>query len=104
MRNKDWAVIHPKTPDIDAVNTTKFWKEGKKNTLPVFKGGRTIVNFHIPNPVFEKYINWRISQDEKTEDDDMSSFNSYERQHSSINILVRWNFTIIILILQSLLV
>jgi len=87
MRSKEWAVIHPKTPDIDAINTKKFWKEAKNAVLPVFKGGRTIVHFHIPNPIFEKYIDCRINQDQMAEHENLTRITSY-KEHQPLDKMV----------------
>lgn len=58
MRNKDWVEMRAKSPDCDAIFSSGFYKEGKKGGAPVFKGGRALVYLHVPNSVYDKYLDW----------------------------------------------
>jgi len=58
MRDKDWVEIHPRIPDRDAILCPSFFKSAKNGSQTVFKGGKAIVQFHIPNNVYVRYEAW----------------------------------------------
>jgi len=58
MRDKDWVEIHPRIPDRDAILCPSFFKSAKNGSQTVFKGGKAIVQFHIPNNVYARYGAW----------------------------------------------
>lgn len=58
MRNKDWVEIHPKNPDHDAILCASFFKSAKNGSQSIFKGGKSLVYFHIPNSVYGSYEAW----------------------------------------------
>ena len=58
MRNKDWVEIHSKNPDHDAILCASFFKSAKNGSQTIFKGGKSLVYFHIPNSVYGSYEAW----------------------------------------------
>ncbi|KDR65144.1 hypothetical protein GALMADRAFT_1330174 [Galerina marginata CBS 339.88] len=63
MRNKDWVEIHPKDPDRDAILSPSFFKSAKNASQTIFKGGKSLVYFHIPNKVYGRYEAWLEERD-----------------------------------------
>jgi hypothetical protein len=55
MRSKEWVVIQPLNPDRDVISRP-FFKSGRGGAV-VFKAGRCIVLFHIPNNIYSQYLN-----------------------------------------------
>ena len=56
MRNKDWVEICPQDPDHDVI-ARPFFQQGK-NGASIFKTGRCIINFHIPNAIYDLYVQY----------------------------------------------
>ena len=63
MRTKDWVVIRPSNSDRDVISQP-FFKVGKGGAT-TFKGGRCIVNFHIPNHVYHGYLEYADRKEEE---------------------------------------
>ena len=49
MRDKLWVILNPTVLDCDAI-AKHFFKTGKKGNR-IFKSGKTIIHFHIPNEI-----------------------------------------------------
>ena len=58
MRDKDWVEICPRNPDRDVILCPSFFKSTKNGSQTIFKGGKSLVNFHIPNNVYGRYEAW----------------------------------------------
>ncbi|KAF8151403.1 hypothetical protein B0H34DRAFT_755565 [Crassisporium funariophilum] len=62
MRDKDGARIKPNVPDRDVISKP-FFKTARGGQ--VFKEGRCIVNFHVPNPIYSQYLIWSERREEQ---------------------------------------
>jgi hypothetical protein len=62
MRDKLWVLLKPTAPDRNAI-ARHFFKRGKKG-IQIFKTGKTVIYFHIPNEVYSSVI-------EKKADDEL---------------------------------
>ncbi|KAF8056047.1 hypothetical protein FPV67DRAFT_1678847 [Lyophyllum atratum] len=62
MRDKDGARIKSNTPDRDVISKP-FFKTAKGGQ--VFKEGRCIINFHVPNPIYNQYLTWSEQREEE---------------------------------------
>lgn len=58
MRDKDWVEIRPRNPDRDAIMCPSFFMRAKNGSQTMFKGGKALVFFHIPNKVYAGYEAW----------------------------------------------
>ena len=58
MRDKDWVEICLRNPDRDAILCPSFFKGAKNGSQTIFKGGKSLVNFYIPNNVYGRYETW----------------------------------------------
>ncbi|KAG6818633.1 hypothetical protein H0H93_003300 [Arthromyces matolae] len=63
MRRSNWAVIEPKSPDCDAIAQSFFPKNRKGE--PTFKTGTCIINFHLPNRLYDQYLDFVEEQEEQ---------------------------------------
>ena len=63
MRTKDWVEIHPLNPDRDVI-ARQFRRTGKNGGI-TFKTGRCLINFHIPNKIYNQYLNYAERKDEE---------------------------------------
>jgi hypothetical protein len=63
MRDKSWVILKPANPDRDVI-AKHFFKTGKKG-IQTFKTGKTIINFHVPNEIYNAMV-------EKREADELS--------------------------------
>ena len=50
MRSSNWVPLVPRNPDRDVISD-QFFKRGKKGAS-VFKGGKCIINLHVPNHIY----------------------------------------------------
>ncbi|KAF8808594.1 hypothetical protein BYT27DRAFT_7222856 [Phlegmacium glaucopus] len=57
MRDKLWVILKPNIPDCDVI-ARHFFKAGKKGTQ-IFKSGKTIIHFHIPNEIYDAMLEKR---------------------------------------------
>ena len=63
MRTKDWVEIQPVNPDRDVI-ARQFFKTGKNGSL-TFKTGRCLIHFHIPNKIYNQYLDYAEKKDEE---------------------------------------
>jgi len=56
MRSKEWVAIQPLNPDRDVISRP-FFKSGRSGGASVFKTGRCVVLFQIPNSIYNQYLN-----------------------------------------------
>jgi hypothetical protein len=63
MRTKDWVEIQPVDPDRDVI-AGQFFKAGK-NGGTTFKTGRCLIQFHIPNKIYNRYLDYAEKKDEE---------------------------------------
>lgn len=79
MRTKDWVEIQPLNPDRSVISRP-FFKHGK-NGATTFKPGRCLINFHVPNRVYDDYLNYleRLGDnDHSTDRVRVSAFDVYQ--------------------------
>ena len=63
MRNKEWVEICPLNPDHNVISRP-FFKYGKNGTS-TFKTSQCIINFHIPNTVYNRYLDYADKKEEQ---------------------------------------
>lgn len=62
MRDKQWVILYPTDPDCDAI-AKYFFKTGKKGNR-IFKSGKTVIQFHIPNEIYDDMLEKRETNNE----------------------------------------
>ncbi|KAJ7645771.1 hypothetical protein B0H17DRAFT_1148314 [Mycena rosella] len=55
LRDEKWALIQPKTPDVDAIAHKCFVAAKKPGGAPQFRSKKLVVHLHIPNKVFDRF-------------------------------------------------
>ena len=63
MRTKDWVEIQPLNPDHDVI-ARQFFKPGKNGGI-TFKPRRCLVHFHIPNKIYNQYLDFAEKKEEE---------------------------------------
>ena len=63
MRSKEWVAIQPLNPDRDVISRP-FFKPGRGGAS-IFKTGRCTVLFHIPNNIYNQYLNYVEKNEEE---------------------------------------
>ena len=53
-RSSNWVRLVPRSPDRDVISD-QFFKRGKKGAA-VFKGGKCIINLHVPNHIYSMVV------------------------------------------------
>lgn len=66
MRDKLWVILNPTTPDRDAI-AKHFFKSGKKG-VQIFKSGKIIIHFHVPNEIYNTMLEKRDSDELEAEE------------------------------------
>jgi len=56
MQLKDWVEIQPLNPDCDVISCA-FFKTGKNGGI-TFRAGHCLINFHIPNKIYNTYLDY----------------------------------------------
>ncbi|KAF5377829.1 hypothetical protein D9615_006831 [Tricholomella constricta] len=62
MRDHDGAKLRAGDPDRDIISK-KFFKTVKG--AQVFKEGREVINFHVPNDIYHRYLAWSEAREEE---------------------------------------
>lgn len=65
MRDKLWVILKPTAPDRDVISR-HFFRSGR-NGAQVFKTGKTIINFHVPNEVYNAMLNKKVDDELQAE-------------------------------------
>ena len=65
MRDKLWVILKPTAPDRDVISR-HFFRSGRKGAQ-IFKTGKTIINFHVPNEVHNAMLDKKLDDELQTE-------------------------------------
>jgi len=65
MRDKLWVILNPTFPYRDAI-ARNFFKSGKKGAQ-IFKSGKIIIHFHIPNEIYNTMLEQRDRDESEAE-------------------------------------
>lgn len=63
IRTKDWVEIQPVDPDRNVISR-QFFKSGKNGGV-TFKTRRCLIYFHIPNKIYNQYLDYAEKKDEE---------------------------------------
>src|SRR6266478_2763968 len=78
MRNNNWVRLVPRNPDRDVISD-QFFKRGKKGAV-VFKGGKCIINLHVPNHIYSVVVARK-----EADESDINEFEESEGKAAVIN-------------------
>jgi hypothetical protein len=89
MRNHNWVVLAPKNPDRDVI-ADQFFKRAKKGGL-TFKGGKCIINLHVPNHIYNAMLTRKdVDAFEEERKLRASNINHAIADFTPVNLLVSW--------------
>jgi hypothetical protein len=81
MRDKQWVILKPTVPDIDVI-ARHFFKPGKKGGQ-TFKSGKIIIQFHVPNEIYDEMLEKQIDDELAAEERNLRKITARNEFHKA---------------------